>query len=218
MPKIYKVKLHEIANIKTGLVLSRKRASPMSNFTKKYNTISLKSFNENGFYDHSCLDTFIADEKIKDEYLLKKDDILIRLKEPNIAVCVGKDYGDTIASSLVAIIRTTKNDINPIYLTNYLNSSFAKRQFFKQSSAIPMLNIKTLENLKVILPKKEAQDRIVQIQTLTYKEIDTLKNLIQQKQIYANQIFNNIINQEIKNDQNHTRHHKFSSLESVRYI
>ena len=123
-----RTKLNHLTAIKTGLVLSRKKASQQSEFKKDYNVISLKSFNENGYYDHSFVEEFIADEEIKEENLLQKGDILVRLREPNIAVYIDRDYKDTIISSLAAVIRIKSNNVNPLFLTNYLNSSFTKKQ------------------------------------------------------------------------------------------
>ncbi len=195
-----RTKLNHLTAIKTGLVLSRKKASQQSEFKKDYNVISLKSFNENGYYDHSFVEEFIADEEIKEENLLQKGDILVRLREPNIAVYIDRDYKDTIISSLAAVIRIKSNNVNPLFLTNYLNSSFTKKQLYSQGTLIAMLNIKSLDELEIILPKLETQEKVAQIQALSFNEIKLLRRLIEEKQKYTIQIFETIINQEINND------------------
>lgn len=195
-----KIKMNHLTAIKTGLVLSRKKASQQSEFKKDYNVISLKSFNENGYYDHSFVENFTANEEIKEENLLQKGDILIRLREPNIAVYIDKDYKDTIISSLAAIVRTKSENINPLYLVSYLNSSYIKKQLYSQGSAVSMLNIKFIEDLEIILPPIQTQEKVAEIQALSYKEINLLNQLIEEKQKYTNKIFETIINQEIAND------------------
>lgn len=195
-----RTKLNHLTAIKTGLVLSRKKASQQSEFKKDYNVISLKSFNENGYYDHSFVEEFVADEEIKEENLLQKGDILVRLREPNIAVYIDKDYEDTIISSLVAVIRIKSNNINPLFLTNYLNSSLTKKQLYSQGTAVAMLNIKSLDELEIILPTLETQEKVAEIQALSFKEIKLLNQLIEEKQKYTTKIFETIINQEINND------------------
>lgn len=195
-----KIKMNHLTAIKTGLVLSRKKASQQSEFKKDYNVISLKSFNENGYYDHSFVENFTANEEIKEENLLQKGDILIRLREPNIAVYIDKDYKDTIISSLAAIVRTKSKNINPLYLVSYLNSSYIKKQLYSQGSAVSMLNIKFIEDLEVILPPIQTQEKVAEIQALSYKEINLLNQLIEEKQKYTTKIFETIINQEIAND------------------
>ncbi|WP_069637389.1 restriction endonuclease subunit S [Campylobacter pinnipediorum] len=194
-----KTKLKDLVFIKTGLVLGRKKATFDSKTIRNYKTISLKSFNENGSYDHSFADDFKANEEIKKENLLQKGDILVRFIEPNIAVYIDKDYEYTIISSLAAIIRVDKDKINPFYLTSYLNSSFAKRQFLSQSSTIPMVNIKELGELEILLPSKQKQDGIVSFQKLALKEIEILQNLIKEKQNFLNTVFKITTNKEIKN-------------------
>lgn len=195
-----KIKMNHLTTIKTGLVLSRKKASQQSEFKKDYNVISLKSFSENGYYDHSFAENFSANEEIKEENLLQKGDILIRLREPNIAVYIDEDYTDTIISSLAAIIRTKKSDVNPLFLVNYLNSSYIKKQLYSQGSAVSMLNVKFIGELEIILPKNETQDKVAEIQALSYKEIRLLNQLIEEKQKYTSKVFETIINQEITND------------------
>ena len=192
--------MNHLTAIKTGLVLSRKKASQQSEFKKDYNVISLKSFNENGYYDHSFVENFTANEEIKEENLLQKGDILIRLREPNIAVYIDKDYKDTIISSLAAIVRTKSENINPLYLVSYLNSSYIKKQLYSQGSAVSMLNIKFIEDLEIILPPIQTQEKVAEIQALSYKEINLLNQLIEEKQKYTTKIFETIINQEIAND------------------
>lgn len=195
-----RTKLNHLTAIKTGLVLSRKKASQQSEFKKDYNVISLKSFNENGYYDHSFVEEFIADEEIKEENLLQKGDILVRLREPNIAVYIDRDYEDTIISSLAAVIRIKSNNVNPLFLTNYLNSSLTKKQLYSQGTAVAMLNIKSLDELEIILPTLETQEKVAEIQALSFKEIKLLNQLIEEKQKYTTKIFETIINQEINND------------------
>lgn len=195
-----RTKLNHLTAIKTGLVLSRKKASQQSEFKKDYNVISLKSFNENGYYDHSFVEEFVADEEIKEENLLQKGDILVRLREPNVAVYIDRDYEDTIISSLAAVIRIKSNNVNPLFLTNYLNSSLTKKQLYSQGTAVAMLNIKSLDELEIILPTLETQEKVAEIQALSFKEIKLLNQLIEEKQKYTTKIFETIINQEINND------------------
>lgn len=192
--------MNHLSTIKTGLVISRKKASQQSEFKKSYNVISLKSFNENGYYDHSFVEEFTANEEIKEENLLQKGDILIRLREPNIAVYIDKDYNDTIISSLAAIIRIKSKELNPLFLVNYLNSSYIKKQLYSQGTFVSMLNVNFLNELEVILPSKEIQDKAAKIQALSYKEISLLNKLIEEKQKQITTIFETIINQEITND------------------
>lgn len=189
-----KKKLNQLTTNKTGLVISRKKTSLLSRIKKDYNVISLKSFNESGIYDHSFAENFEANEEIKDEYLLHKGDILIRLRKPNIAVYIDKDYENTIVSSLATILKVTDNQINPLYLVHYLNSSMVKRQLHKEvtASAIPMINLQDINNLIIDIPTKDIQDKLALQQQLGFDEIQLLENLINEKKQYNKAIFNKI--------------------------
>lgn len=195
-----KIQLKNLSIIKTGLVLSRKKASKQAKFKKEYKVISLKSFHENGYYDHALADEFMANEVIKDENLLQKGDILIRLREPTIAVYIDKNYKDTIISSLAAVVRVTNKNVNPQFLVDYLNSSRIKRQLYSQGSTVSMLNVKFIGELEVFVPALDMQDKIAQLQALSYKEINLLTQLIEAKKAYNRSIFETLINKEIKND------------------
>jgi restriction endonuclease S subunit len=191
-----KINLNQLTVIKTGLVLSRYKASLQSEFKKIYNVISLKSFNENGIYDHSYTDNFESNRNIEDEHLIKKGDILFRLREPNNAIYIDKDYKNIIVPSLIIIIRVVNNNINPIYLTHYLNSSAIRKQLFKDMTIgrIPMTKVKDMKDLLIDVPPLETQEKIASTQQLANKEIKLLKNLILEKEQYRKSIFEKIIN------------------------
>lgn len=178
--------------------MSRKKASQQSEFKKDYNVISLKSFHDNGYYDHTFVDNFIANEEIKEENLLQKGDILVRLREPNIAVYIDKNYNNTIISSMAAVIRTNTKEINPQFLVNYLNSSFVQKQIYSQGSTVSMMNVKFLGEIEISLPTLKIQNKIADIQALSYKEINLLNQLIKEKKHFNKNIFEKLINQEIQ--------------------
>ena len=194
-----KINLNQLATIRTGLVLSRHKASLQSEFKTAYNVISLKSFNDNGIYDHTYIDSFESDGNIKEENIIKKGDILFRLREPNIAIYIDKDYEDLIVSSLAIIIRIIDNKINPIYLTHYLNSSMVKKQLFKDITigSIPMTKVKDVENLTIDVPSLDMQKKIADTQQLAIQEIRLLENLIKEKKQYRKSIFETIIKETI---------------------
>jgi restriction endonuclease S subunit len=189
---ILKIKLAKLTEIRSGLVLSRNKSSLQSIFKKTYNVISLKSFNENGIYNHSFVEKFEFNSDIKEDYLIKKDDVILRLREPNIAVYIHKDYPNTIVSSLAIIIRVKdKSKLNPIYLTHYLNSSIVKKQLQKELSgtSISMVKVIDIQNINIDIPLKDIQDKLSSQQQLAIKEIELLNQLIQQKQQYRKSIF-----------------------------
>ncbi len=183
-----KIKLKELAFIKTGLVLSRRKAKIQLN-SESYQVVSLKSFNKNGEYNYKFSESFYSSRIIKEEYLVKKGDILIRLRKPNLAIYIDKDYEKLIASSLVAILRVRK-DINPLFLTYYLNSKRVERDLnrYVKGTAIPMIQIKDISNLVISIPSLDEQKLL----SLQNREITLLENLIDEKRKLNEALFERI--------------------------
>ena len=184
-----------MSNLRTGLVTARKKASAVDEETYSYKAVTLKSFNRNGCLSVEYLDDFTAKEKIKENYLTQTNDVLIRLREPNLAVLIDEDNIDLLVPSLVATIRVDSDSVDSKFLTYYLNSTTAKRALNSSitGTAINMIKTKELEGLQIKLPSLEEQKKIVEFLDLTSKEIDLLEELKNQKEKYYSEVFNNIL-------------------------
>jgi restriction endonuclease S subunit len=189
------LKLKDISNLRTGLVTARKKASAVDKETYSYKAVTLKSFNRNGCLSTKYLDDFTSKEQINTNYLTQHNDILVRLREPNIAVLIDEDNIDLLIPSLVATIRVDSDSVDSKFLTYYLNSATAKRALNSSitGTAINMIKTKELENLQIKLPSLEEQKKIVEFLDLTNKEIDLLEELKNQKEKYYSEVFNNIL-------------------------
>jgi len=82
------LKLNEIAAIRTGLVLSRKKASPYDSEKKYYRQITLKSFSNTITLQDQYFDEFISTEYIDERYISRVGDIVVRLRKPNVAAYI----------------------------------------------------------------------------------------------------------------------------------
>lgn len=189
------MKLKDISNLRTGLVTARKKASAVDEETYSYRAVTLKSFNRRGYLSVKYLDDFTAKEKINKNYLTQHNDILVRLREPNLAVLIDEDNIDLLVPSLVATIRVDSDSVNSKFLTYYLNSRTAKRALNSSitGTAINMIKTKELEDLEIKLPSLEEQKKIVEFLDLTNKEMDLLEELKNQKEKYYSEVFNNIL-------------------------
>ena len=123
------IKISDISEIKTGLVLIRKKADKNVDEKFRYKVVSLKSFNENTLFDDTFADEFISSEKISDEYKVSRGDVLLRLREPNFAVYIDKEYDDLIYSSLMVRIRVKSAKFDPRFVAHYLKEPL--RQMFQ---------------------------------------------------------------------------------------
>jgi len=192
------INLSKIAEIKTGLVLSRKKAEAHSLSEHSYKIVSLKSFTEDAIYDDAFADEFISSEQINEEYKVSQGDILLQLREPNFAVYIDKEYSDLIFTSLMVRIRIKSDKFDPHFVAHYLNSSAVKRALAPDLSgtAIAMISVASINNLKIPLVNLQTQNKIVKYLNLARQESEILQNLAAQKQRYHKSIFENLIKEE----------------------
>jgi restriction endonuclease S subunit len=189
------LQLKDISTIRTGLVTARKKASIIDYKTISYHAITLKSFNPNGSLIVSNLDTFISKEKIKEIYLTQANNVLIRLREPIIAININEKNNGLVIPSFVASIQVNKTKVNSKFLAYYLNSKTAKKILNGciTGTAINMIKTKDLEDLEIQLPSLQEQNKIANFLDLTNKEISLLIELKNQKEKYYQEVFNNIL-------------------------
>ncbi|OJJ28269.1 restriction endonuclease subunit S [Campylobacter concisus] len=192
------IKIGDMSEIKTGLVLNRKKADKNVDEKFRYKVVSLKSFNESALFDGSFADEFISSEKISDEYKVSRGDVLLRLREPNFAVYIDKDYDDLIYSSLMVRIRVKSDIFDPRFVAHYLNSSAVKRALAPDISGttIAMIGIASINNIKIPAINLQTQNKIVKYLNLAREESEILQNLAAQKQKYHKSIFENLIKEE----------------------
>jgi len=192
------IKIGDISEIKTGLVLNRKRADKNVDDKFCYKVVSLKSFAENTIYDDAFADEFISNEQINKEYKVSQGDILLRLREPNFAVYIDKEYSDLVYTSLMVRIRVKSDKFNPHFVAYYLNSSAVKRALAPDVSgtAIAMIGVASINNLKIPTLNLQTQNKIVKYLNLVRQESEILQNLRAQKQKYHKSIFENLIKKE----------------------
>ena len=192
------IKISDISEIKTGLVLNRKKADKNVDEKFRYKVVSLKSFNENALFDDTFADEFISSEKISDEYKVRLGDVLLRLREPNFAVYIDREYSDLVYTSLMVRIRVSSDKFDPHFVAHYLNSSAVKRALAPDVSGttIAMIGVASINNLKIPLVNLQTQNKIVKYLNLARQESEILQNLVAQKQRYHKSIFENLIKEE----------------------
>lgn len=187
--------LKEIANIRTGLVLSRKKAKLSDEVKMFYKQITLKSFSTSVRLQKDLFDEFISTEEIDSTYISRVGDIIVRLREPNVAAYIDENSAGLVIPSLMSIVRLEDNQIDNEFLAYYLNSTVIKRELKEniKGTTIPMIKTKDLESLKVVLPSLEEQKRLVELLKLSEKESEMLEQLIKQKKQFGQAILDTII-------------------------
>lgn len=185
------ITLSKIAKLRMGVVLNRKKADMSKEQKLYYSVVSLKSFNENAIYDNTFVDEFISKEQIKEDYKVKQGDILLRLREPNFAVYIDKEYKNLIYPSLMVRVELQDSRFDANFIAHYLNSNIVKKALSTELSGttIPMIKVTDVYEIKIPLINLDKQKKIVEYLKLAQQENELLQNLINQKQKYSKEIF-----------------------------
>lgn len=190
------MKLGEIVNIRTGLILSRKKSNVQTKY--RYRLLNLKSIDPQGYINKEELDVFDAKEQLNTEYLTKTNDIIIRLSQPYTAVLIDKETEKMVISSNFLIIRNSSKNLLPAYLHWFLNTEKVKRNAYKSatSNMLSAITPQYYNELSIIMPPKEKQSTIANLFTLSQREQILLEQLKNEKQ-KLNQIQTYKIQKEI---------------------
>jgi len=192
--------LSDIAEIKTGLVISRKKAEldPM----KTYKMLTLKSFEDDGWINIEALDDFDSSEILSEQYLTQTNDVVIRLSSPNTAVYITEEETEMVIPSLFIAIRVKSNKVIPAFLAIYLNAQNSKKRLNQVAtgSALSIIKTSTLKELEIQLPTIEHQKKVVELNKLIQREKQLLNKLMQEKGNMYNAIIDQVIEGGRKND------------------
>ena len=176
------MKLGQIANISSGLVVARKKAELKPSI--KYSILTLKSFAEDGWIDNEELEEFESIEALSSQHLTQQGDVIVRLSYPHTAVTITGGLEGLLIPSLFAVIRLNTDTILPEYLSMYLNSEIARKQLVKDSfgTALTIIRTGSLKELEVKEIPINEQIKLVNIMMLHIKEKMLLNNLLQEKE------------------------------------
>ncbi len=192
------IKLGDIAEVSTGLVVKRKEAAYLELAKKTYKMLTLKSFDTEGWLNESDLDNFHSAEFLEDKYLTQEGDIIIRLSSPYTAIIVDSSHSQYLIPSLFAVIRLTTERILPEFLAFYLNSPQMKKEYAKSSSgsAIQTLKIADFKELEIKSLPLEEQKKAVDVYSILKREKELLLKLLEQNDIRNNEIIKTLLNGE----------------------
>ena len=123
------MKLGEVAQVRSGLVLARKQARGRTDY--RYPLLNLKCIHPNGYIDTSLCEVFDAVEYLNSEYLTHKGDVVIRLTIPYTAVLITDDLEGYVIPSSFVVVRTNRSVLLPEYLVWLLNSQKVKNGSMK---------------------------------------------------------------------------------------
>lgn len=189
--------LGDIANVNTGLVLSRKKAEVSFEKKATYKLITLRNITEDGLISTASLEEFDSNDELDSHYFTQKGDILMRLSEPNTAVLVGEEHENLLVPSYFVVIKVEDPNYLPAYVAWYLNTGEVKKSLERSQSGTTILstNQRIIKALEIKEMSLEQQQNITAIWQLHQKEKLLYRKLIDEKERWFKEITKQIINQ-----------------------
>lgn len=187
--------LGDIADVKTGLVLSRKKAEVDYEVQATYDLLTLKNITEDGVIQTDSFDQFKSNDILDDHYFTSKGDVLMRLSQPNMAVYIDEEKSGLLIPSYFAILKVHHTDFLPQYVAWYLNSDEVKKELelSQAGSRIPSMNQNVLKGLTIAKISLGKQKALVDMWKLHLREKTLYKQLIIEKDRWFKGISNSII-------------------------
>jgi restriction endonuclease S subunit len=190
--------LGDIAEIRTGLVLTRKKAMLDLQVHATYKLITLKNINEDGTFNEENYDLFQSNEPLEPRYFTVEGDILIRLSYPNTAVCVGKQQSGLLVPSYFAIVKVNHTNFLSEYIAWYLNTPEVKKEIERSQagSRIPSTNQNVLKTIPIVNKTLNKQKALIKLLELHRREIELYKRLVNEKIQLFKGITEQVLNKE----------------------
>lgn len=196
------MQLRDIAVVKTGLVLSRKKADFENETMATYKLITLRNITNDGTIDSTIYEEFKSNDVLDSHYFTQEGDVLIRLSHPNTAVYIDKEASGLLIPSYFAIIKVDTSKLLPEFLAWYLNSKEVKKEFerFQSGTRIPSTNQNIIKTLPVSVTTIDKQKVLINIYRLHLKEKEFYRMLIEEKEKWFTGLSKQIL---LKSEDNH---------------
>lgn len=192
-----KVSLSELASIRSGLVLSRKRSQEERG--EMYALLTLRSVKEDGELDMSAIDRYVSVGVLPNTYQTSVGDVIVRLTWPYSAVLIDEQKAGMLVSSHFVIIRPDRERLNSGYLHWILNRPAMRRRIYENTSANMMNAVRPqfFSELNITHLPMTKQVKIAALQSLHRREQILLKRLRAERALLAQRLTENIYNATI---------------------
>ncbi len=188
-------KLSEIADIQSGLVLSRKAAKENTN-GYLYKRLTLRSITDECLIDDLSFGSYYACEPISDQFLTKKNDVIIRLFSPLCAALISEEYAGLVVPSQLAIIRCRDDSLFlPGYLSAYLTNGRSIKALTENAgmSAQKIIKIGNIAEVEIPCLPIDDQKMISNIANEQLNIISLYKKIIEQETLRTKSVIKDII-------------------------
>ena len=186
-----KVKLKEIASVQMGHSFrSKLEPDPNGNIS----VIQMKDLTEdNRMNDQELVQIDMQD--LKEHHRVKLNDLAFRSRgQTNTAALIDQVPNDAVIAAPLLRIRVENNSIMPAYLCWFINqpSSQAVLQSKATGTAVKMIGKPAVEELEVIVPSLNVQQKIIEIYQLSINEQKLIKALAKKKEVLIDAILMNL--------------------------
>lgn len=196
------MRLDEVATVRTGAVIGRKRAESGTQSSFHYKMLNLKCIAADGYIDLNFAEDYYAKEELKPEYFSQNGDVLIRLSFPYTAVLIDDKTCGLVIPSHFAIIRANRKRVLPEYILWFLRRDSSYQQIMQNSSgstALGTISSGFIASLEIQVIPNDKQKAIGQLLLLENKEQELLTRLAKEKAVFNKIALNNLYD-KIKGD------------------
>ena len=189
-----KYKISEIADIQSGLVLSRKAANEKTS-VYPYKRLTLRSVTEECLLDITSFEEYAASEPIDGQFLTKENDIIVRLFAPVCATLITKDYEGLVVPSQLAIIRLKDDSAYlPGYLSVYLTNQRILENLVEGAgmAAQKIIKVGNIAELEIPCLPMEKQKMISDIANEQLNIIALYKKIIERESLRTKSVIKDI--------------------------
>ncbi len=188
--------LSDIASVRTGLVTARKKKNASSSSQRNYQLLNLKCISSDGYIMTDYLESYEISEELKEDYLTRHGDVLIRLSVPYTVVLVNRpDLCGLVIPSHFAVIRADKALATPEYIFWSLRrdkNRIALMQNSSGSAAFGTISSGLIANLNITLLSMERQHILGELMLLSEREQELLVKLTAEKKKYNSALLDKI--------------------------
>ena len=189
-------KLYELADIHSGVVLSRKEAPPDYPKAISYQRLTLRALSDTGILQRTELEQYYSREILGSELFTTIDDVVVRLCIPiNPILIQSEQAGILIPSQLAAIRVKDTSALIPSFLRWYLSQKCVLDllQAAEHGTAQRTIKVKSLLDLEIELPPLQIQKQVSEVDTLSRKREVLYQELILQERLHTEYVIQCIV-------------------------
>ena len=183
------MKLSELAEIRSGFVLSRFRRSKDEPAAARYRLLTLSAVDDAGMtIDTDRLEGLETKAPLSSDHLTRTGDIVMRLTAPYTAVLIGEAEQNIAVPSTFIVVRINDERADPAFIAWLLNRPARRRDIERNTwaSVLKAVNVQYFNDLELRLPALEQQRLIARVSSLVRREAQLLQQLADAKNALAN--------------------------------